>query len=422
MSNNKLFYGWYIVLIVFMTSMITAGIGGYGLPFFLKPMSEEMGISRTQFSTVTIFRLAALPLIPFLGSFVDKRNGSRILISFGSLIAGLILMGTSLVHELWHFYLIYGVLFSIAQYSMGGMLVGPAILAKWFIKKRGRVMAISAMGISGGGFVIAPLAGWLVSEYGWRSAWVALGIVMIVSITPISALLMKRQPEDIGLLPDGIPNFNDGTTNGNNRPANSQIEEYPWTRKEAIRTKAMWILLGVQTLGAMSLMPVLLHQVPYIQDKDFSLSTAATVATTLAGFAILGKLVYGFLAERFPIRYVLSASLIPAGVSLYILVVADNIVMLYCYAIFHGLSMGGWPPLMSVALASYFGRQNAGAIRGIVTPAGNIVQPFTPVLAGWMWDTLGNYNLSFTIFAVSWSLAGILILFATPPKPPSNDS
>ena len=187
MSNNKLFYGWYIVLIVFMTSMITAGIGGYGLPLFLKPMSEEMGISRTQFSTVTIFRLAALPLIPFLGSFVDKRNGSRILISFGSLIAGLILMGTSLVHELWHFYLIYGVLFSIAQYSMGGMLVGPAILAKWFIKKRGRVMAISAMGISGGGFVIAPLAGWLVSEYGWRSAWVALGIVMIVSITTISA-------------------------------------------------------------------------------------------------------------------------------------------------------------------------------------------------------------------------------------------
>jgi len=397
--------------------MITAGIAGYGLPFFLKPMSEEMGVSRTQFSMVTIFRLSALPLIPFLGSFVDKKSGSRILITFGSLIAGFVLMSTALVTELWHFYLIYGVIFSIAQFSMGGMLVGPAILAKWFIKKRGRVMGISAMGISGGGFVVAPLAGWLVSEYGWRTAWIALGIVMIISIAPISALLMRRQPEDIGLLPDGVSAIKAEGSNELHKPTWVETE-YPWTRSEAIRTKAIWILIGVQTLGALSLMPVLLHQVPYIQDKDFSLSTAATVATTLAGFAILGKLVYGILAERFPIRYVLSASLIPAGLSLYILVVADNIGMLYSYAILHGLSMGGWSPLMSVALASYFGRQNMGAIRGIVTPFGNIVQAFTPVLAGWMWDTFGDYDLSFTIFAISWSAAGVLILFAKPPKPP----
>ena len=127
LASGRVFYGWYIVLIIFMTSMITAGIAGYGLPFFLKPMSEEMGVSRTQFSMVTIFRLSALPLIPFLGSFVDKKSGSRILITFGSLIAGFVLMSTALVTELWHFYLIYGVIFSIAQFSMGGILVGPAI-------------------------------------------------------------------------------------------------------------------------------------------------------------------------------------------------------------------------------------------------------------------------------------------------------
>ena len=123
--GRPFFYGWLIVLITFTTAMTTAGISGYGLSFFIVPMSEELGISRTQFSAIAVFRLALLPLLPFLGMLVDRKHGPRLLVTIGSIIAGLVLMSTSLVQELWQFYLMYGVIFGLAMFSMGGQLVGP---------------------------------------------------------------------------------------------------------------------------------------------------------------------------------------------------------------------------------------------------------------------------------------------------------
>ena len=201
--GKRFFYGWIIVLITFSTAMTTAGISGYGLSFFIVPMSEDLGISRTEFSAIAIFRVALLPVLPLLGLLVDKKHGPRILITVGSIISGLVLMSTSLVQDLWHFYLLYGVIFGLAMFTMGGQLVGPAVISKWFIRKRGRAMAIGTMGISTGGFIIAPMAGWFVGEFGWRTAWVLLGIFLMLAITPTAVLFMRRQPEDLGLLPDG---------------------------------------------------------------------------------------------------------------------------------------------------------------------------------------------------------------------------
>ncbi len=411
----RFFYGWYIVFIVFMTSLLTAGIGGWGLSFFLIPMSEEFGVSRTEFSAITLFRLAPLPFLPFLGSFVDKKHGARILVVGGSIAAGVILIATSQVQTIWQFYIVYGIFFSFAQFTIGGQLVGPAVLAKWFVKRRGRVMAISAIGISGGGFVISPAAGWFIENYDWRVAWVFLGIVMIISIAPAGALFMRRQPEDLGMLPDGMSP--EEAANAQGTPGGG-ILEYSWTRREALRTPAMWLLLGVQTFGGIALMPTLFHQVSYIQDKGFSLSEATTVAFTTAAFAILGKLVYGFLAEKIHIRWALVFCLIPSGISLALLVVAGNMELLYVYAVTHGLTMGGWAPLMNVVWAVYYGRQHLGAIRGLVTPVGNVLGAITPMWCAWMYDRLGSYDVPFLTLAASWALGGIVMLFAMPPKVP----
>lgn len=414
--KSRIFYGWYIVIVVFMTSMITAGIAGWGLSFFVIPMSEDLGVSRTQFSMVSLFRLAPLPILPFLGVLVDKKHGARILVVTGSVFAGIVLLATAQVQTIFQFYVVYGVLFSLALFTMGGQLVGPAVLAKWFIKRRGRVMAISAIGISGGGLFIAPVVGWMVDNYDWRVAWSFLGVLMIATITPLGAFFMRRQPEDSGLLPDGDPVEEDTPRQPSNTAWNDI--EYPWTRREAWQTRAMWLLLGVQTMGSIALMPTLFHQVSYIQDKGFTLGTAATIATVTAGFAILGKLLYGFMAENIHIRWALVLCLIPSGLSLTILVVADNIHMLYIYAITHGLTMGGWAPLMNVVWAVYYGRQHMGSIRGMVTPVGNIVAAISPVFAGWMWEISGSYNVPFLTFAIAWVCGGILMLFAKAPQPP----
>ena len=414
--GKRFFYGWVIVLITFSTAMTTAGISGYGLSFFIVPMSEDMGISRTEFSAIAVFRIALLPLLPFLGLLVDKKHGPRILITVGSIVSGLVLMSTSLVQELWQFYLLYGVIFGLAMFTMGGQLVGPAVISKWFIRKRGRAMAIGTMGISTGGFIIAPMAGWFVGEFGWRTAWVLLGIFLMLAITPMAALFMRRQPEDIGLLPDGDT---PGAGNGAG-PGRGAAEEYPWTVKEALRTRTLWIMLLVQSFGSMGLMPVIFHQVAYIQDKDFSLATATAVAATVAFFAIVAKPIWGLVTERVHVRWVIPMCVIPAGVSLFALIVAQDLTMLYVYAIFHGLTMGGWPTIANVAWASYYGRQHQGAIRGFVTPIGNIMGAASPVLGGYMWDRYGNYDFAFLVFGSAWIMAGLLMLMAAPPKPPTK--
>ena len=134
--RSPVFYGWAIVGLVFSTSMVTAGISGYGLSFFVVPMSEALGVTRAEFSSITLFRLAAIPLVPLLGMLVDKREGPRLVIVIGSTAAGLSLIASSFVENMWQFYLTFGIFFGIAMMAMGGQLVGPAVLSKWFVRRR----------------------------------------------------------------------------------------------------------------------------------------------------------------------------------------------------------------------------------------------------------------------------------------------
>ena len=135
---------------------------------------------------------------------LDKREGPRLVLTVGGLLAGLALIATSQVQAMWQFYLSFGAVFSVVSIIIGWQLLGPSVLSKWFVRLRGRAMGISAIGVSMGGFVIAPIAGLLVAEVDWRTAWIVLGVGMIVVLVPAGALLMRRQPSDVGLRPDGV--------------------------------------------------------------------------------------------------------------------------------------------------------------------------------------------------------------------------
>ena len=417
--RGRFFYGWVIVAITFVTSMLTAGVTGYGLAFFILPMSAALGVSRGAFSSITLFRLVLIPVVPLLGMLADKRHGPRLLITIGGAVAGLTLMLTAAVHSFWQFLLVFGVIFGLATTMMGGQVVEPAVIAKWFIRKRGRAMAIGTMGISAGGLVIAPLAGWLVGAFDWRVAWVVLGLLLFVAIVPMAALFMRRSPEDMGLLPDG------DTPDGHGEPgaahgASATDVEYPWTLGEALRTRALWLLLGVQTFGFAGLMPVIIHQVAYIQDKGHDLAAATALATMLAFFAMVAKLPWGYLAERFSVRWLSALCAVLAGLSVLILVTAQSTAALAVYAVCLGLTMGGFPTLMNVALAVYFGRQHMGAIRGVTAPVTQIMGAASPVFAGWMWDRAGSYDVAFIAFAFAWFSSGLLMAFSHPPQAPTE--
>ena len=148
---------------------------------------------------------------------------------------------TSRVSGIWQFYIIYGVVFGLAMNSMGGMLVGPAVISKWFIRLRGRAMAVGTMGISAGGIVIAPLAGWVIGQFGWRAGWIVLGSILILLVAPMAALFMRRSPEDAGMRPDGDPAPSDTPPTG----ATSARWEYSFTLKQALRTRSLWLMVAI---------------------------------------------------------------------------------------------------------------------------------------------------------------------------------
>ena len=422
--RSPFFYGWLILCLTFTSSMITTGISGYGISFFVVPMSEALGVSRAEFSSVSLFRLAVIPIVPFVGMMLDKREGPRLVLTVGGLLAGLALIATSQVQAMWQFYLSFGAVFSVVSIIIGWQLLGPSVLSKWFVRLRGRAMGISAIGVSMGGFVIAPIAGLLVAEVDWRTAWIVLGVGMIVVLVPAGALLMRRQPSDVGLRPDGVApaNGNAGAdaadVGGSSPPPAVVAEEYPWTVREASRTWAFWALVMAQVLGQASLGATLFHQVAFMQDKGFGLGEVTLAATTVAGFAIPSKLVYGFLAERFHVRWVLAAAMIPAGLCLLILIVSGSREMLLTYAVLYGLTMGGYIPMVNVALAHYFGRENIGSIRGAMTPATSAAAAVSPFAVGAMWQWFNNYDVAFVLLGAGWFIGGLFVLVASRPRAP----
>ena len=234
--------------------MINAGTGSYALGVFIVPMGEELGISRLQFSVIPLFKLITIPILPFLGILVDRNNGARVLVALGSLIGGIALAATSLVENIWQFYITYGVLYGLGTAAMGSQLVGPSLISYWFVQKRGRVMSIGTMGISAGGVIIAPIAGLTISGMGWRSGWLALSIVTILAIVPAAILFIRRSPEDVDLLPDGEKSTCPVA------PITYEREIISWTLSQSLKSRAFWEFALVQALGICGLVPVLVHE------------------------------------------------------------------------------------------------------------------------------------------------------------------
>ena len=229
--------------------------------------------------------------------------------------------------------------------AMGSQLVGPTLIAKWFVRMRGRAMAIGTMGISAGGVIVAPVAGISISVPGWRESWLVLGLVTIVAIVPISLLFLRRSPEDINLIPDG--------DNSSTNSSKHEKEIDSWTLIQVGKNFQFWILIVIQSLGLAGLVLVLFHEVAYIQDKGLNINTATLVATSLAFSAMVSKLLFGVLCEKVDTRIVLALCFIPAGITTYLIIPSNSEFTLLAWGVSHGFFMGGFPTVTGYACLLY---------------------------------------------------------------------
>ena len=402
------FYGWVIVVISFVMGFITAG-AFWATSVIAVPMRDDLGWSLSSiYVGLTIRMLVGAGSMFVLGRFADLKHGARTLAVVSGVLASVSLVAVAYVNSHWQFLALYGVLggFSVAG---AGFLILSAVVPRWFFRKRGRAMAFATMGSGAAAFVLPPLFALVLEAVGWRGTWAFLGILTGV-FTILPSFLIWRQPEDVGLEPDGgiepIP--------ANRASAVQHVRNY--TLREAVRTPVMWILVFALASASLSPNGVPSTLVPMFIEKGHSTQAAALGFSIYGLFSMLARFFWGFLAERYHIRTVIIFIGLFSAVAMPTLIFMEGNVALL-YAAFAGFGIGGLIGTNSLVWPAYFGRSHLGAIVGVSRPFETAVMASGPLLMAQSFDRTGGYTLGLWLMGVSWLMCVSAMLLARSPRP-----
>ena len=420
LKSHGIFYGWYIVGVGFLANVASSFALASTLSIFLKPLTAELGISRGVFSLLRSGEgVIAACLAPLVGTLVD-RYGGRWLMVIGAAVAGagFLLLGT--IDNFAQFTAIRLTLVTFGDVMMGYMVVN-VVVAQWFVRLRGRAFAFTSMGVGFAKVCMPILAAWLLLSLGWRQTWMVFGVLTMALLMLPALLVVKQRPEDIGLNPDGVDD-----SIGHERSKGSEAsksERYAakdsnlvWTRAEAVRTSAFWLLVitfGISSVGVTGLN---LHVYPYVTDIGHSPVVAATVMSVIASMQLASPLAWGFVAERIDPRIAAMLRFIVQGVGLGLAISTSSVMCLYAGFFLYGIGLGGNMVLPDLLWANYFGRRSLGKIRGMGLLISQVLAAFGPPFFGFLFDATGGYGLSFALFGAALATSAVLSLLLRPPK------
>jgi len=399
MKLKHLHYGWVMVVMAGCILSVFA-LSGFTFGIFLPPLTTEFNWERGALSAAfSIFVLINGFLAIFSGRLSDK-YGPRPLVTIAGLFIGTGLLLMSQVSSLWQVYVIWGLIMAIG----GASCIVPitSTIPRWFAQKRGIAVGITYTGFGLGGLICAPLAQWLISSYGWQQAYVILGLITFVAIIPL-AQLMKHSPQRIGLRPYG----EDGTIE-DKQSSVSIVGGFSF--KQAIKTGRFW-LLSLTLFGFFFIILVItVHIVPHALDIGLSAMTAAGILAIIHGTSIIGRISIGFICDRIGARRALTTCFVPVTLALIWLLFAQEVWMLYVFAVVFGVGWGGIASLLPLVPAELFGLGSLGIIFGSVLFLGTAGGAIGPLLAGTIFDVTGSYRLALLICVIIGVLAIILSL------------
>jgi sugar phosphate permease len=417
------FYGWVVLACACCAGFARQGPAVATLSMFVAPMTSDFGWSRAALSgAVSGGGLLAAVLSPLIGPMLDRR-GARAMLTAAVLVTGACALALSLTQSLVAFYLFY----CIARMNFAGPFdIGIyGAINTWFVARRPLANAIVNVAQMVGLAALPLIAYGAMAQHGsWRAGWVAVGAtVLIVGFVPVWLFLVRR-PEDVGLLPDGRPPADaapaEGTGAGTQTPGVRAEPEPQFSRAEAMRTPAFWLL----ALYTVAVFPgqagVSLHQAPHLIERGLSAATAAGIVSAFSLAGGLGGLGLGLAGRRLGVRasLALSAALSTAG-TLTMLAIAAPLTG-FAAAICFGAGIGGVLTILPLAWADYFGRNSYGAIRGAALTMQVLAQASGPVLSGYLRDLTGDYTASLVSFGALSALGVVLALLARAPRRPSR--
>jgi len=413
----KFFYGWYIVSVGFLAHVACAFHMSSTLSVFLKPLTEDLAVSRGVFSVLRSGEiLIGAALAPLVGPLVD-RYGGRWLMAGGAAAAGVGFVMMSQVDAFWQFLVLRWLFVTVGGVFMCHMVVSVTI-SRWFVRKRGRAIAIASLGQGVSKVLIPVVTAMLFVWVGWRWTWSIFGVITLVLIVVPALIFMRRSPEEMGMQPDGAmePVESVAMLKSAESCSPASTAEPVWSWKEVIRTDTFWIICFIYGMANVGIAGLNLHVFAYVTDIGFSAFVAATVLSIIASTQLGSTLVWGFVGERMEIRRSSMLMFIIQSAGLGLAIIAREAAPLYVGFFLYGIGLGGGWVLQELVWATYFGRFSLGMVRGLgilVTHAfGAAGAPFF----GFVHDLTGSYQLSFVGFVAALVVSAFLCLAVRAPR------
>ena len=365
------------------------------LTVFMQPMVESMGWSRTDVSTAALLTWLCMGAGGFLWGALADRYGTRAIVLIGGILLGAGLVGASQVSSLHAFQALFGVLVGLAAGSFYTPLT--ATTARWFTQHRSLAVALVSAGVSMGTTVMAPLARWLISLYGWRSAMMMLGDVVWLIIIP-TALLVRNPPSAPA-----------------HAAARAAAPGRDMTVGQALRTPLFAALALAYFACCAAHSGPIFHMVTNAIDHGLAAMTATTVLSTAALSSLVGKIVCGLIADRVGAKRTLVAGLALQAASISLYLVTGRPAGFYAVAMVFGFAYGGVMPLYAILVREYFGERIMGTAFGAVAFVSTLGMALGPWAGGWLYDHAGGYfGLFLGSFGIGLGAAAIALAFRPP--------
>ncbi len=386
-EKTVFFYGYIVAATALFILVVTFGTR-FAFGVFFTPMLDEFGWTRAM--TAGAFSLSMLMegLIGIFMGVLNDRLGPRLVLTICGSLMGLGYLFMSQVNSLWQLYLFYGVIIGTAMSGVWVPLISTT--ARWFVKRRSMMTGIVATGSGIGTLIASPVSNWLISVYNWRTSYIILGCIVLITVI-VASQLLRRDPTQVGQVPygenkaeeQGLPSSNPG-----------------YSLRQAFCTGQFWLIFPVFLGSGFIILATMVHIVPHAIELGITATSAANILAAIGGLVIVGRVLLGIIGDRIGNKRVIVICFVLMSAALFWLLSSNNIGMLYIFAVIFGSGYGGTGATMSPMVAWLFGLRSHGLIFGVMALSYSIGGAIGPYLLGYIFDVTGSYRLAFLACAL----------------------
>jgi len=404
---------WVVVGISFVNIAVAFGLN-FSFSVFLVAILEEFNWSRA--SVAAAFSLSSLVL--GIGSWpagrLADRFGPRKMLMTGSIILSFATIASGWIQEIWHLYFAVGIFGAIGICNLG-WVPHSVLISNWFVERRGTMVGIAFSGMGIGILAIGPAAQYLISSFGWRTAYKFLGLLVLVLLLPLNYFLRDRPDGEQAKSKWIYLGQKEGGSVQNEKFNRERDETADWTLGRSMKTLPFWSIYLSFSLIPLGIYPVVIHQVAYIVHHGYSKMLAASVFGAVGLLSGSGRLFFGTLSDQMGRVKAVTISFIFSIAGIIILLLLPSlktVFWLYFYAVLFGIGFGARGPIITAMLADMYKGKNFGAIYGFINVGNGLGGALGPWLGGYLYDLTGSYRVSFLICIPILVVACILFWMA----------